>query len=138
MPQWVPLDPAPPALAAMIAPIKATQPGQVTPPIAVPGQNGQPTYWLVKVVEKKDKETLPLDQIKDLIRANLLQQKAQANPSAQQTLQGQVHDFQAGCKISITGAQYASLAQELTHPAPPAAPSGLPGGSPFAPAPGKP
>lgn len=136
VPNWVPLDPAPPGLAAVIKPISATAAGQVTPPITVPGQNGQSTYWLVKVVEKKPKETLPLDQIKDLIRANLLQQKAGANPAAQQALQQQLRDFQTQAKVSITGAQYASLVQELTHPAPPAPPAGGPGGGlPFAPAP---
>ena len=135
VPQWVPLDPAPPALAAVIKPIKSTPPGSVTPPIVVPGQNGQNTYWLVKVVEKKDKETLPLDQIKDLIRANLLQQKVQADPTAQQALQQQLRGFQSLCKVSIAGPQYASLAQELTHPAPAAPPTGLGGGSPLAPAP---
>ncbi len=131
--QWVPLDPAPPALAAVIKPIKTTPPGSVTPPIPVPGQNGQNTFWIVKVVEKKDKETLPFDQIKDLIRANLLQQKVQ--PSAQQELQQQLRSFQSLCKVSIAGPQYASLAQELTHPTPLAPPTGMEGGSPLAPAP---
>ena len=129
---WIPLDPVPPALAAVIKPIAATAPGQVTPPITVPGQGpgAQPTYWLVKVVEKKGKETLPLDQVKEFIRAQLLQQKIQADPSIQQTLRQSLSDFQSKVKIDIPETQYASLAQQLTHPAPaPAA-----GGSPFAPA----
>jgi len=131
VPQWVPIDPAPPGSGALIEPIRATPVGGVTPPIPVPGQNGQPTYWLIKVVEKKDKETLPLAQIKDLIQANLLQQKSQSP----ETLQQPLHDFQTQAKLSIVGSQYAALVQELTHPAPPQ-PSAPMGGSPFTPGPG--
>lgn len=129
-PQWVPIDPMPPGQAAVIKPIQATLAGQVTPPIAVTGQNGI-TYWLVKVVEKKDKQVLPLDQVKSLIRNQLLQQKAQSPETLRQTMR----DFQTQVKISIAGPQYAALVQDLTHPAPLPPPSPL-GGSPFAPAPG--
>ena len=139
VPQWVPLDPAPANLAALIKPIKATQPGQVTPPITLPGPGGRSTYWLVKVVERKDKETVPLDQVKDLIRSQLLQQKAAADPAVQQNLQQSLHDFQTQAKISVPGTQYASLVQELTHPAPLPPAAGAGGGAlPFAPTPGRP
>ena len=138
-PTWVPLDPIPPALAAVIKPIADAKVGGVTPPIAVPGQGpgARPTYWLVKVVEKKGKETLPLDQVKEYIRAQLLQQKVQSDPTIQQTLQQSLRDFQAGVKINVPETQYASLAQQLTQPAPapaPAAGGGGGGASPFAPA----
>jgi len=132
VPNWVPLDPVPPALAAVIKPIADAKTGQVTPPIAVPGGPGsRPTYWLVKVVERKEKETLKLDQVKELVRAQMLQQKIQADPTIQQTLQQSLRDFQTHVKITIPETQYASLVQQLTQPAP-AAPSG--GSSPFAPA----
>ena len=132
-PQWIPTDPAPPGSAVLVNPLKATAAGAVTPPITIPSRNG-PTYWIVKVVEKKPKETLTLDQAKELIRAQLLQQKAQADPLAQQTLQQSLREFQTASKVSIASPQYAPLVQELTHPAPPppAAPAGA---SPFAPAP---
>jgi parvulin-like peptidyl-prolyl isomerase len=132
VPNWVPLDPVPPALAAVIKPIADAKTGQVTPPIAVPGGPGsRPTYWLVKVVERKEKENLKLDQVKELVRAQMLQQKIQADPTIQQTLQQSLRDFQTHVKITIPETQYASLVQQLTQPAP-AAPSG--GNSPFAPA----
>ncbi len=132
VPNWVPLDPVPPALAAVIKPIADAKTGQVTPPIAVPGGPGsRPTYWLVKVVERKEKENLKLDQVKELVRAQMLQQKIQADPTLQQTLQQSLRDFQTHVKITIPETQYASLVQQLTQPAP-AAPSG--GNSPFAPA----
>ena len=120
-------------------PLAATAEGGITPPIPIPGQAG-PTFWLVQVVKKEKKEVLPLDQVKDLVRALLLSQKAQANTEGQQALQQQLRDFQTAAKVSIAGPQYAALAQEITHPAPapppaPSAPSGGPGGSPFAPAP---
>ena len=144
VPQWIPLDPAPPNLAALIKPIKTAAVGSVTPPIAIAGPNGQSTYWLVKVIARVDKkEVLPLDQVKDLIRAQLLQQKAQSDPSAQQGFQQELRDFQSQVKIT-TLPQYASVVQALTHPALPAqapAPGGPPpsdsapaGSSPFAPA----
>ncbi len=134
-PTWVPLDPIPPALAPVIKPIADAKPGQVTPPITVPGQGtgAHPTFWLVKVVEKKGKETLPLDQVKEFIRAQLLQQKIQSDPAIQQALQQSLREFQAGVKINIPEPQYASLAQQLTQPAP-APPAGGGGSSPFAPA----
>lgn len=136
VPQWIPLDPAPPSLSTLIGPIKATAVGSVTPPITVAGPNGQKTYWLVKVVNRIDKkEVLPLDQVKDLIRIQLLQQKAQSDPTAQQTFQTEVRDFESAAKIT-TLPQYASVVQALTHPAPPAPASFSPG--PGGPAPGGP
>jgi hypothetical protein len=118
--QWVPTNPAPPQLAALIKPITETQAGTVTAPIPFRPNPSQPiTYWIVKVVEKKDKEVVSQDGAKDLIHAQLLQQKAQADPQAQQTMQQSLRDFESQAKLSINGAQYASLAQELTHPAPP-------------------
>lgn len=132
VPNWVPLDPIPPALAAVIKPIAAAKAGQVTAPITVPGGPGTPsTYWLVKVVDRAEKGTLKFDQIKELVRAQMLQQKIQADPAIQQTLQQSLRDFQTHVKITIPETQYASLVQQLTQPAP-APPSG--GSSPFAPA----
>ena len=132
VPNWVPLDPVPPALASVIKPIADAKTGQVTPPITVPsGPGGHPTYWLVKVVERKDKETLKLDQVKELVRAQMLQQKIQSDPTIQKTLQDSLRDFQTSVKITIPEVQYASLIPQLTQPAP-AAPAG--GSSPFTPA----
>ena len=132
VPNWVPLDPIPPALASVIKPIADAKIGQVTAPLAVPnGPGGHPSYWLVKVVDRKEKETLPLDQVKEFVRARVLQEKVQADPMVQQTLQQSLRDFQAHVKINIAETRYASLAQQLTQPAP-AAPAG--GASPFAPA----
>jgi len=139
--QWIPLDPAPPSLGALIGPIKTAAVGSVTPPITIAGPNGQNTFWLVKIVDRIDKkEVLPLDQVKDLIRAQLLQQKAQADPNAQQSFQQQFRDFQTTVKITAPS-QYASVVQALTHPAPapPSAFSPGPGGpAPGGPAPGGP
>ncbi len=132
VPNWVPLDPIPPTLAAVIKPIADAKVGQVTAPLAVPnGPSGHPSYWLVKVVERADKSTLKLDQVKEFVRAQMLQQKIQADPTIQQTLQQSLRDFQTHVKINVPEAQYASLIPQLTQPAP-AAPSG--GGSPFTPA----
>ena len=130
---WVPLDPIPPALVGVIKPIADTKPGQVTPPLTVPGSGpgSHPLFWLVKVVEKKDKETLPLDKVKEIIRTQMLQQKVQADPTIQTTLQQSLRDFQTHVKINIPETQYAALVQQLTQPAP-APPTG--GASPFAPA----
>ncbi len=134
-PTWVPLDPIPPALAAVIKPIADAKVGAVTAPLTVPGQGpgARPTYWLVKVVDKKSKETLTLDQVKEFVRAQMLQEKVKADPNIQQTLQQSLRDFQSGVKINIPAdePQYATLAQQLTQPAP-APPSGG-GASPFAP-----
>ena len=137
--QWIPLDPAPPSLGALIGPIKAAKIGAVTAPIAV----GPSSYWLVKVVDRIDqKQVLPLDKVKELIRAQLLQQKAGADPAAQQQFQQQLRDFAGTVKITAPP-QYASVVQALTHPAPPPTPSPggpapggapAPSGSPFAPA----
>ena len=145
VPQWIPLDPAPANLGALITPIKTAAVGSVTPPITVAGPNGQSTYWVVKIVNRIDKkEVLPLDQVKELIRAQLLQQKAQSDPTAQQGFQQELRDFQSAVKITAPP-QYAAVVQALTHPAPPppslSAPGGPApggpapsGGSPFAPA----
>jgi len=119
--QWVPLDNPDPRMAALTQPIKAATPGTVVPPITMPGPNGQNSYWIVKVMEKKDKETPPLSDVKDLIRTNLLQQKAQQDPAAQRALQQQLRGFQTQVKIVTASPQYLALATELMHPQPPAA-----------------
>ena len=98
------------------------------------------TYWLVKVVDRVDKkEVLPLDQVKDLIRAQLLQQKAQSDPSAQQSFQQALRDFQSAVKITAAP-QYASVVQALDPSRPASPPSSFspgPGGpAPGGPAPG--
>ena len=124
--QWVPLDNPDPRMASLTQPIKATAVGAVAPPITVPGPNGQNSYWVVKVMEKKDKETPALADVKELIRANLLQQKAQENPTAQQDLQKQLREFQAQTKIVTKSPQYQALATELMHPSAAAARPGGP------------
>lgn len=138
VPQWIPLDPAPPSLGALIGPIKSGAVGSVTAPITIAGPNGQKTYWVVKIVERVDKkEVLALADVKDLIRAQLLQQKAQADSNAQQSFQQQFKDFQGAVKLTAAP-QYASVVQALTHPAPPP-PSSFspgPGGPPPGSAPG--
>ena len=116
--QWVPLDNPDPRMASLTQPIKAAAVGSVAPPITVPGPNGQNTYWVVKVMEKKDKETPALGDVKDLIRANLLQQKAQEDPTGQRGLQQQLRDFQKATKIVTASPQYLALANELMHPQP--------------------
>ncbi len=138
-PTWIAIDPAAPGSEVLTKPLAATAEGGLTTPIPIPGPAG-PTFWLVQVVKKEKKEVMPLDQVKDLVRAILLQQKAQANTEGQTALQQQLRDFQTAATVKIAGPQYAALAQEITHPAPapppaPAAPSGGPGGSPFTPAP---
>ena len=135
-PTWIAIDPATPGSEVLTKPLTTTPEGSLTAPIPIPGPAG-PTYWLVQVVKKEKKEVMPLDQVKDLVHAVLLQQKAGQNTEGQTALQQQLRDFQTASKVTIAGPQYAALAQEITHPAPPApaAPSGGPGGSPFAPAP---
>jgi len=124
--QWVPLDNPDPRMASLTQPIKAAAVGTVAAPITVSGANGQNSYWVVKVVEKKDKETPALADVKDLIRANLLQQKAAENPTAQQDLQKQLRNFQPQLKIVTQSPQYQILATELMHPQPTAASAGRP------------
>ena len=75
----------------------------------------------MQVVKKEKKEVMPLDQVKDLVHAVLLQQKAGQNAEGQTALQQQLRDFQTASTVKIGGPQYAALAQEITHPAPPPA-----------------
>ena len=124
--QWVPLDNPDPRMASLTQPIKAAAVGTVAAPITVPGANGQNSYWVVKVIEKKDKETPALADVKELIRANLLQQKASENPTAQQDLQKDLRNFQPQVKIVTQSPQYQALATELMHPQPAAAAAGGP------------
>ena len=134
VPQWIPIDPPLPSLGALTGPLKSTPVGSVTPPIAIAGPKGQTTYWLVKIIARVDKkQVLPLDQVKDLIRFQLLQQKAQSDPTAQQGFQQELSDFQSHAKITAAP-QYATVVQALTHPAPAPAASAPGGPSPFAPA----
>ena len=132
IPQWLPLDNPPPSVAPLINAVKTVAVGSVTPPVALPAPGGQTRYALVKVVDRIDKkQVLTLDQVKELIRAQLLQQKATSDPAAQQSFQQELRDFQTAVKITAVP-QYASVVQSLTHPAPAPPPSA------FSPAPGGP
>jgi hypothetical protein len=143
VPQWLPLNNPPPAVAPLIKAVRTAAAGSVSAPVALPAPNGQTRYALVKLIQRIDKpQTLPLDQVRDLIRVQLLQQKAQSDPTAQQNFQSELRDFEGAVKITAAP-QYQSVVQALTHPAPPAPasfapPSGgaAPGGAaPAAPAP---
>ena len=136
VPQWLPLDNPPPAVAPLIKAVRTAAVGSVSAPVALAGPNGQSRYALVKLISRIDqKQTLTLDQVKELIRAQLLQQKAQSDPAAQQNFQSEVRSFQSAAKITAAP-QYASVVQVLTHPAPPPPASFSPG--PGGPAPGGP
>ena len=136
LPQWFPLENPPPAVMPLINAVKTAAKGSISAPVVLPGPNGQSRSVLIKVIDRIDKkEILPLDQVKDLIRAQLLQQKAQADPNAQQSFQQQFRDFQTAAKVTAAP-QYASVVQALTHPAPPPPSAFSPG--PGGPAPGGP
>jgi len=145
VPQWVPLTAGDnPQLKPLVTALKDVAPGSVSAPLNYGG-----SWWLVKVVEKKEPSTLPLDQIKDIIRVQILNEKAQANYSAGMDLQQKMRQFSSTATITTPLKQYQSLIDQIKNPppapsmpqmmAPP--PSAPPGPAPkpgAAPKPGKP
>lgn len=122
--QWLPLDAtANPTLAPLVSAAKSTSVGATSTPFAFQGY-----WWLVKVVDKKPKETLTLDQVKGLIPLLLLNKKAQEHPETAAKLDQQLREFQtkADIKVSLPGSQYADMVAVLKNPPPPA-PGGVPG-----------
>ena len=126
VPVWVNLDSLPNAQQVpgpMIQMIAKAAPNGVVGPYAFHG-----VYWIVQVVDKKPKEVVPLDQVKDSIRFALMARKAGQDPQRRQQVSQQLRDFQAKAKITIPDPRYAQLLTQLTAPPPPPSSLAPPGG----------
>ncbi|MEO7719206.1 MAG: peptidyl-prolyl cis-trans isomerase [Capsulimonas sp.] len=133
--QWVNLDDATnPMVKPLVTAITAAKIGDVPKPIPLQG-----AWWLVKVVDKKPLEIVPVDQVKSSIKYMLLSQKAQQNAAGQQEMEQKLRDFQSKATISIVPKQYNDLIAEIKSPPPPMAPPGMnlaPPSAPTGPRPG--
>ncbi|MBV9851589.1 MAG: peptidyl-prolyl cis-trans isomerase [Armatimonadetes bacterium] len=116
VPVWVNLDAPNPQIVppALVQLIKNAKPNGVVGPYPFHG-----VYWVVQVVEKKQKTVVPLDQVKDAIRFEIMTQRARQDPMRVQTVNQQLRDYQTKAKITIPEKRYAQLLDELTAPPPP-------------------
>ena len=122
VPVWVNLDAAPsPALVPppMVQLINKAKPGDPKAGVVGP-YSFHGVYWIVDVVEKKPKEVVPLDQVKDSIRFTLMAQRAGQDPARRQAVSQQLRDYQTKAKITVPDPRYAQLLAQLTAPPPPA------------------
>ena len=121
VPVWVNLDA--PGLSQfvpspLIAQIKKAKPGDANASVVGPyAFHG--VYYIVQVIEIRPKETVPLDQVKDSIRFEIMRQNASKDPSRLQAVTQELRDYQAKAKITIPDKRYAQLQTELTTPPPP-------------------
>lgn len=138
--QWVPLDASKNIpLAPLINSVKTTAVGQTTAPFQFQG-----AWWLIQVVDKKNQEVVPFDQVKGLIPFALLEQEAlpqksdspaalQQKQQKFQQVQQEEQDYQTklaasnGIKVNLPGLQYTQMLDALKNPPPtPPAPTGMP------------
>ena len=114
VPQWVPLTAGNNAqLQPLVTALKNVAPGSVSAPLNYGG-----SWWLVQVVEKKEPATLPLDQIKDIVRVQILSEKAQSNFSASMDLQQKLRQFSSTSTITTPLPQYQSVVDLIKNPPP--------------------
>ena len=111
---WVPLDAKHAGdLQILINAVNGVKTGETALPFLFKG-----AYWIVKLVEKRPAELVPLAKAKSSITFALLEQKAQSNPATFVAVKQQVREFQIKSKIQIPEARYADFLQELQHPLP--------------------
>jgi parvulin-like peptidyl-prolyl isomerase len=128
MPAWVSVENSPKQIQQFVDQVKNLSIGQTTPPIEYQG-----TWWLVKVVDKKPHEVIPLDSVKESVRIQVLSQKVGADQSHVQQMTQDLRNAQMAAKIVITLPQYQPLIALINNPpvqqmAPPAQRGG--GGQP--------
>ena len=69
--QWINIDNPAPVLKAAAPALQAAKAGDVVAPFQVQSQ-----WWVVQVVDNKPKQVLPLSQVQDLVKINVVRQKA--------------------------------------------------------------
>ncbi len=105
-PQWVNVDHLAPSLAPLSAPLKTAKSGQLLAPILVQGQ-----WWVLQVIEARPQQELPFNDVQDLVRLNLVRQKAGPNASAQ--IQNLLLQDMQRADIKINPPQYRDLGIQI-------------------------
>ncbi len=123
VPQWIDVDNPNPVLGTAGADLKTATVGQVLAPTQVQGQ-----WWVMQVVDRKQSEVLPFDQVQDIVKLNILRQKIGPNAGAQ--FSALMSGALQSSEIKIKPPEYQSLVAQLkTPPEPqqPASTAGSPG-----------
>ncbi len=109
----------------LLNPLKAAKSGDVLTPIQLqPGR-----WWVIKVVDSQPEFKMPFDQIKGLVKQDLLAEKGMRSSSVvdlQQSLQTALQT----AKITIIPKQYQSVADQFKAKPAAAQPMGAPAGAP--------
>lgn len=134
-PNWISLNNMTnPQAKPLFDALKATDAGKYAPPVKLENQ-----FWVIQVVEKRAGQTYSLDKVSNLIKDQLLNQKAMTDPSKAGAFQAAMRDKATTADIKVNESQYQPLVQQITNPAPPAPmmapPTPAPGGAPAPPAP---
>jgi parvulin-like peptidyl-prolyl isomerase len=107
--QWIPVN-SDPALAPVMSMAETAQPGTVLKPVQVAGR-----WWLVKLVDRKDKEVLSYTEVKHIVFWNLMMNKANAAGNVQK-VQSLMQELTQSAVINVRAPQYASLVKQLKSP----------------------
>ena len=106
--QWLNVDQPVTALGVSGSMLKTAKVGDILPPTQVQGQ-----WWVIQVAERRHKELIPFAQVQDLVRINLVRQKAGQN--AVSAFQGSLLNAMQHAEIVIKPPQYQSIAIQLRN-----------------------
>ena len=113
--QWIPLSGnIAPATKPIVDALKNVNTGDIAAPLNYGG-----SWWIVQVVDKKPASVIPLDQIRDLVRFQILSDKVQSNFSSNMDLEQKMRQFTASSNITTTLPLYQSLIDQIKNPPPP-------------------
>lgn len=122
LPNWIPTDPKlDPRLAPLCKAIQATEIGTTSPPFFFQGG-----WWLVKVIDRKPLQVLPLSTVHHLIQSMLLEQKSQ-DPNRISKIQADLQAFESAAQITVANPAYSDVVDDIkasgAAPAPGRAPT---------------
>lgn len=114
VPTWISLDTTEPALAPLIAAIKKTAVGEMTDPIQFQG-----AYWLVNIVAKKPSELWALNDVKSMVRIEIVEARIKDDPSIAAKFQEELSKAQAAADVEVAAPQYQTVVTVIKNPPPP-------------------
>jgi parvulin-like peptidyl-prolyl isomerase len=103
---WINVDQPSPGLGAVSEMLKSAKTGDVIAPVQIQGQ-----WWVMQIVGYRPRQVIPFSQVADLVRINLVHQKA--GEQGQGQFQGALMQYMRKASIKIAPLQYQSLAAQI-------------------------
>jgi parvulin-like peptidyl-prolyl isomerase len=104
--QWFYIDQLPAGIAGLSKELAGAKLGDLLPPVQVVGQ-----WWVIQVNQVRPRQVLAFDQVQDLVRLNLVQQKA--GQQGRDEIQAALSQFMLKASIKVMPLEYKGLVAQL-------------------------